>query len=308
MIIFLYGPDSFRSKQKLNEIIMQYKEVRKSGLNLVYLDAKEAKVSDLLDNFKIASMFAEKKLVILKNVFLNKKFQEDLLEEIKNLIASDNIIVIYENEAVDKRGKLFKLLDKEIKCQEFELPDFKTVKIWLKKELEKNNAKMEADAEDLLLNYIGNDLWSLSNEVLKLSNYSSAEADKDGKVINIEDVEILVKPKIDSDIFKTIEAMASRNKKLALDLLHNHIENGDHSLYLLSMITYQFRNLLILKESGGKRTGLHPFVVQKTMPLCAKFSFEELKKIYWRIFEIDSDIKTGKIDAELAIDMLVAEI
>lgn len=303
MIIFLYGPDSYRSKQKLDELITQYKEVRKSGLNLIFIDAKESSVKDLLDNFKTVSMFAEKKLVVIKNVFLNKKFQEDLEEEIKGLEKSENIIVIYENDAVDKRGKLLKLLEKQVKCQEFELPDFKTTKTWLKKELEKNKIKMEAVAEDLLLNFVGNDLWSLHNEVIKLSSY------KYGKVITTDDIKLLVRPKIDNDIFKTIEALASKNKKLALDLIYKHIENGDHPLYLLSMISYQFRNLLILKEAGyAKKTGLHPFVVQKTMPLCGKFTFDELKKIYWKIFEIDTDIKTGKIDAELAIDMLVAEI
>jgi DNA polymerase III delta subunit len=39
MIYFLYGEDSFRSKEKLNEIILSYRQVHKSGLNLVYFDA-----------------------------------------------------------------------------------------------------------------------------------------------------------------------------------------------------------------------------------------------------------------------------
>jgi DNA polymerase III delta subunit len=34
----------------------------------------------------------------------------------------------------------------------------------------------------------------------------------------------------------------------------------------------------------------------------------ELKKIYRKIFQIDSDIKTGKIEPETALDLLLAEI
>ena len=34
----------------------------------------------------------------------------------------------------------------------------------------------------------------------------------------------------------------------------------------------------------------------------------ELKKIYQKIFQIDLDIKTGKIEAETALDLLLAEI
>jgi DNA polymerase-3 subunit delta len=83
------------------------------------------------------------------------------------------------------------------------------------------------------------------------------------------------------------------------------------------MISYQFRNLLTIKELQdaqipynliAKRSGLHPFVVQKSSYLCNQFSFLQLKKIYRKIFQVDSDIKTGKIEPETALDLLLAEI
>lgn len=309
MIIFLYGSDSFRSKEKLKEIIEGYKKVHKSGLNLAYFDCKEKGFGDLQNIFKVAGMFAEKKLVVLKKLFDNKKFQEDFLDNLKDLESSKDIIIIFEDEKVDERLKIFKDLKKQIKCQEFDFLQGVNLQKWLETELQKNNVKMDILTQNLLLNFMGNDLWQLHNEIAKLSNYVSCEAlAKQDKVITADDVRLLVKPKVDNDIFRTIEAIAQKNKKLALDLIQKHIENGDHPLYLLSMIGYQFRTLLVIKESGGKKTGLHPFVVQKTLPLCNKFSFEELKNIYQKIFEIDADIKIGKIEPELAIDMLVAQI
>ena len=83
------------------------------------------------------------------------------------------------------------------------------------------------------------------------------------------------------------------------------------------MIAYQFRNLLSIKEMQelqkpygmiAKLCGLHPFVVQKSYYLCNQFSIEQLKKIYQKVFQVDSDIKTGKIEAELALDLLLSEI
>ena len=85
MIYFIYGEDSYRSKRKLAEIILSYKKIHKSGLNLIYIDAEKENFKDFYSNFKITPMFAEKKLIILKNVFINKKFQEDLLEGIKKI-------------------------------------------------------------------------------------------------------------------------------------------------------------------------------------------------------------------------------
>ena len=95
------------------------------------------------------------------------------------------------------------------------------------------------------------------------------------------------------------------------------MDGGYAPLYLLSMIAYQFKNILILKELQelqtpygliAKKSGLHPFVIQNTNKLCNQFSMSELKKIYWNIFQTDLDIKIGKIEPELAIDLLLSAI
>ena len=57
-----------------------------------------------------------------------------------------------------------------------------------------------------------------------------------------------------------------------------------------------------------KKSGLHPFVVRKTYYQCNQFSFSELKKIYQKIFKIDFNIKTGKIEPGIGLDLLIAEI
>lgn len=312
MIYFLYGEDSYRAKKKLEEIVLGYKKIHKSGLNLIYVNAKNSDFKDFYSNFKITSMFAEKKLVILKNVFADKgKFQEDFLENIEALENLKDIVVVFEDCPADQRTKFFKGLQKYAKCQEFNYLSPASLKKWIAVECENNGAKINPDAADLLADFVKMDLWQMSNEINKLSNYRKSGA------IKKEDIELLVKPNIENDIFKTIDALASKNKKQALHLLHKHLENGDNTLYLLSMIAYQFRNLLIIKELQdtqvpyqmiAKKSGLHPFVVQKSSYLCNQFSMEQLKKIYQKIFQVDLDIKTGKVEPETALDLLVAEI
>lgn len=311
MIYFIYGEDSYRSKVKLQEIIEGYKKVHKSGLNLIYVDAREKSFDDFYCNFKINSMFAEKKLIILKNVCANLKFQEDFLKELKKIEEIKDIVVIYEDCPADQRTKFFKALQKYAKCQEFERLQPANLRKWILQEFEKQKIKINPDALDLLISFVKNDLWRLSNEINKLSNY------KVSGIVKKEDVELLVKPNIENDIFKTIDELASKNKKQALNLMHKHLDSGDNSLYLLSMIAYQFRNLLIIKELLKKRvpyqliakkSGLHPFVVQKSYYLCNQFSFLQLKKIYQKIFQVDLDIKTGKVEPEIALDLLLSEI
>ncbi len=83
------------------------------------------------------------------------------------------------------------------------------------------------------------------------------------------------------------------------------------------MINFQFRNLLIMKSHKSnayylptlpRKLGMHPYVIKKAAEQSKKFSFNELKKIYQKIFQFDLAIKTGKVDAQTALDLLIAEI
>ncbi len=315
MIIFLYGEDTYRSRQKLNEIIEHYKKIHKSGLNLKYFNCQKESgktiFADFRDLVRQTSMFKEKKLVIVNGPFSDFGFKEKFLIARKDFVSSQDIILFYEQGKVNGKDKLFIFLKKNAECQEFKPLEGQKLKNWIKKELKTYNTEAEPVVIKKLVEYIGNDLWRMSQEIKKLVSF------KKNRKIKLEDVELLVKPKIETDIFKTIDAIAQRNKKQALKLLHRHLEKGNSPLYILSMISFQFRNLLIVKElieKGNaynvifKKSGLHPFVVKKSYFQSQQFTFSELKKIYQKIFQVDLDIKTGHIKPEVALDMFIVEI
>jgi len=166
-------------------------------------------------------------------------------------------------------------------------------------------------------------------EILKIKNRASrqrGEGEKENEVlfdhklkpkdigISGKDIELLIKPKIETDIFQTIDAIAEKNKKRAFKFIKAHLEKGDSPFYLFSMINFQFRNLLIIKDLMEKNLSpyslnhLHPYVIKKSISLLEKFSFSELKKIYQKIFQLDLDVKTGKIEPEMALDLLITEL
>lgn len=299
----------------MKEIIESYKEIHKSGLSLSFFDfgekGKEIDFSQISNECKQASMFKEKKLLVLSSPFKDADFKRRFLDEFKKISESSDLMVFYEDNDVDLKDALFKFLLKNAKCQKFEFLTGAKLKNWAMKEFEKYNAKTEPFVIEKLVMRIGSDLWRFSNEIKKLSCF------KKGGCILLKDIDIFIKPKIESDIFKTIDAIASNNKKDALSLIHKHIENGDAPAYLLSMINYQFRNVLNIKDLMEKRypfnliaskSGLHPYVVKKTYFQAQSFSSDGLKKIYQKIFQTDLDSKTGRLGAEEALDMLIAEI
>ncbi len=305
MILFLYGPDTFRSKRKLEEIIERYKKIHKSGLNLIFLDLEEKKYQDFIENFQPVAMFREKKLIVLKNASKNPSFKENFQKEIKNFKNSKEIILFYEGEITE--DNFFKKIKENSKWQEFGILEGEKLKLWVKREIKKLGGEIEERALDKLIEFVGSDLWRMENEIKKLISFSQ------DKKIKQKDVEILVKPEIEMDVFKTIDAIAKRNRILALKLIQKHLERGESPLYLLSMINFQIRNIILIKDLIERKrplakAGLHPFLLQKTIYQAKKFSFPEIKKIYQRIFEIDFKIKTGQIKPELALELFVSQI
>ena len=121
MIILLHGLDTYRSKQKLKEIVGEYKKRHQSGLNFIKIDFKEKDFSDFKQTVETVSMFDEKKLIIVEEIFQQSEYlQEELLDYLKKRkISSDkDLIVVFWAEKIDLKDKLFQFLKKKAKVQE----------------------------------------------------------------------------------------------------------------------------------------------------------------------------------------------
>lgn len=300
MIILLHGEDTYRSKRKLFEIIEEHKKKHKSGLNLRCIDAKNIDFEDLRNEMLGASMFKEKKLIILLNAFSNNKLKEDLISRGNIFADSDNVLLLFEDQAVPEKEKMYGFIEKHAKIQESNILKGKQLKDWVLAEFKAKGGKIDDEALLTVIDFVQGDLWAMTNEITKLINYAPNGVKK-------KDVLLLVRPKLETNIFDTIDAIATKDKKKAVDLLKAHIEKGDSVIFLLAMIASQIRNIISVKGIG-RHISMNPFVMRKSIQQAANFSMDDLKKIYRRIVELDSDIKSGKVDQNIVLDILISEI
>lgn len=321
MIIFLYGEDEFRSSRKLAEIKNKFIEKNKEGGTLFVFDLAEpaVKISEMLLKLSSGGLFSNKKLAIIKNILQNKTAAEDrefldFLKKADKGEIKDLTLVFWEREKFDKKLKLAKFLLEKAKKQEFRLLDGTKLTSWIIREIQEKGAgavSISPRAVEKLSIFVGNNLSLLSQEIEKLVGY------KGKGEISEEDVELLVKSKIDTDIFKTIDSLSRGDKKTAVKLLHNHLESGEDPFYLLSMYFFQFRNLLKVKPLAEKnmpqseiasKLKIHPYVAKKSVEQGRNFSLERLKELYKKLCDIDSEVKTGKVGIELALDKFIAGV
>lgn len=309
MVIFLYGPDTFRLSRKLQEIIEACQQ-KTRNLNFTIFDGASQNFNDFLVKLRQASLFEEKKLIVVHQAG-DEHFTEGFLKNISQIQRCSHNIILCHKGKILKTDKLLSAVKKIGKTQEFnELSGIKLAN-WITAEFERYNSIIEPEAAMLLGSRLGGDLWYLSNEIHKLAFNGQ-------KIITTEIINQNFKGKIELNIFKTIDAIAAKNKPEALYLIHKHINQGDSPLYLMAMIANQLRNLLAVKyffeveggiyNTGPARLKMNPFVFSKTAQQSRSFTFGRIRDIFKQLVFYDTAIKTGKIEAAAAIDFLIIQI
>jgi DNA polymerase III subunit delta len=327
MIIFLYGEDTFRSRQKLKELKDKFiKEVDPSGSNIFVLAGEKATINDVNEAVRAQSLFSRKRLVVIENIFANKgeKTVEKIYEFFKKEFgkkekADDNIVVFWDETTGEKvTNKLFKYLSEQKFAQNFKKLSNTETANWLKKEIAARGAKARPAAVVLLASMFSGDLWQLNQEIDKIINYKKSQLLTESEaIISEEDVALLCHGNVDENIFALTDAIGAKKKALAISLLEKEMEAGVAETYLLTMVIRQFRILLQVKDADtngmsprkmASQLKLHPFVVQKCLAQINSFTLPQLKNIFSGLVEIDKKIKTGQADFKTALSLLLVKI
>ncbi len=315
MIFFFYGADTWRSRQKVNEIRDKFvREVDPTGTNVHVLDGPTLTIERWRNAVVATGFFATKRLIIVRDPLRLKK--ADVLEQVlavldQSSVMADAIIVFWEQGPADKRTTIYRRLAAEKYTQEYEPLDDAAAEHWLAKEFAARGGQISREALPLLQSRVGSDLWRANQEIDKLLAHCA------GRQIEIVDIEQLVTGTYDDLIFQFVDAVAAGNRREAHRLLDSQIKSGSHELYLLTMIARQFRLLIAaadLAEQGmseraaASTLGVHPFVAKKTLALSRRFSLPRLAEIYSAIVETDYAIKTSQADPRVLLEVLVEKI
>lgn len=344
MTIFLYGPDTFRAQQKITELRAKFiTEIDPTGSSVICVDGAKTTIEDLGMLFKSASLFVKRRFIIVTNSLQhkNKEFIEELEKFLEQEKENDNILVVYEEGFIEKRlggknvimkpgqddktvplnkteKKLFDRLHQSKFTQYFGILPLTDLVAYLGSLAKQTGVILPIPAAQLLIRLVGNDMWSLSQEINKLSAYTLGKASKkDTLVITEADIKMMVQQSVTENIFTLTDALGNRQIHLALRLLQDQLNSGLNGHYLLTMILWQFKILVAVRQAldNGQdsreltRTlNLHPYVLEKSINQVRKFSFLVLQKIINQLVEVDYKSKSGGGTVEELLPITLAHI
>jgi DNA polymerase-3 subunit delta len=320
----LHGEDEFTRSETLADFRRRLGPPDTVDLNTVVLDGKRLTLSELHHACDAIPFLADRRLVIVEGLLsrlipgkgkplsdAKQKLLDDLADYLPHLPPTTRLVLV-EGRSLPSKHPILKLAKQEQRgyVKRFQRPDAKALPRWTKKQVQKHGGDIEPRAAHHLAAVVGTDLRLLDQEIIKLVTYNDGE-----RAISVSDVETLVPYSQDAVIFDLVDALGHRDGSTAAETLHRLIDEGEHPLGLLGMIIRQFRLLIqvkVLKAEGAsprevaKRLGIHPFPARKLHNQATHFTPAQLEKVYRYLSETDLDIKTGRIDAEVALDLLVA--
>ncbi len=327
VVYIFHGDDKSAIQQEIDALYARMGDPTMAELNTARLDGRQASEEDLRTAVLAPPFLLNRRLVVLNNPFARlatPAARERFLKLLDGLPDSTALILVIEDqkkwakdhfewEMVKPDGWLMKWVQpagKRVRVEPFELPDVRKMPAWIEKHAREAGGRFTPEAAQALAEHTGNATALASQEIDKLLTYVDGQ-----RPVEVEDVEKLVLTGGPVSVFKMVEALADRDSRQALRLLHILLADNETS-HLWGLIVRQFRLLIQVREildEGGDLAQVYREVkgiryAQQYLAQARRFTQPELDAIHHRLLELDARMKTSQVPADLAMELLVAEI
>lgn len=313
----LHGDDGFSRDLALQRMRAALGE--EGDLNLSVFEGDDIKALDVLAAVKYLPFMAEKRLVIVKGLIRQtgrkrggKRAAERLIAELPNLPPFARLVLVEEG-ALKPGNRVLKAAQKMKNgyIKEFSPPQ--NLAGWIMERAKTEYAAaITPSAAQAIASVVDKDLRRADNELCKLAAFVNGE-----RPISEDDVAALTPYLPEANVFEMVDALANGDGKRALELIKQSRRDdpSDAGFRLFGLIVRQFRLLAMTRDhldQGGrqhrdaiaKAVGVPPFVAGRLTAQAGRFRAEDLDAILKRLQQYDQDMKTGRIDAQLALDLL----
>lgn len=270
-------------------------------------DAADTSPETVLSACDSPSLFGDGAFVVVRNLDAWNAAQKAKIVAYLDDPAPDADLLML-GKSLGAREKLLAAVKKSGEVHEWKQPTGRALAKWATGYAKKQGLELPEDvAEDLVARCL-DDKVRVSREVEKLTLYADGAA-------TLEDLEALVAPDLQSNIFAFVDALSAGDRRKALGTLEALLGTGEPPLRLVHMIRRQFRLLARAKsllEDGTPRPEVAsllkvpPFVARKLEEAAGKMGEEDLERSLALVFDLERGLKGGSdLADELQVELAV---
>ena len=307
-VYLFYGEETYLIRQYRDKLL-QALVAEDDNMNFSSYEGKGINTKEIIDLAETLPFFAEHRVILMENTNFFKEACDDLAAYIKEMSAETTTVFLFLEENVDKRSKMYKAVKAKGACIEFGRQTDKILMQWILTRLKREKRKITTGVMQLFLSKTGNDMERIDKELEKLLCYTMGK-----EIIEAEDVETICVGQVTNQIFDMVNAISAKDKRTALHLYYDLLALKEPPMRILFLITRQFHILYQMKSGMNAGLGqselasickIPSFAVRKHQAQAKSFSLQELKKAFSDGIQMEEDVKTGKINDQLAVEWMI---
>ena len=257
-VYFLMGEEPYYIDRLTEYIEGNILTEEEKGFNQMVLYGKDVSIEDVISNAKRYPMMADRQVVIVKEAQELSRTIEKLESYVENPQPSTVLVFAYKYKTLDKRKKVTKLIEKNGVVFESKKLYDNQVGDWIKRILSGKNYAIEPKAAAMLVEFLGNDLGKINNELEKLAIILPQ-----GSTITPKIIEDNIGISKDYNVFELRKALGERDELKAYKIADYFARNPkDNPLVMTTGLVFGFF-LQLLQYHGLKDKS--PSNVAKTL-------------------------------------------
>ncbi len=290
-IYFLMGEEPYyidRITEYLENNLLTEDE---KGFNQIVLYGRDTTIDDIIANAKRYPMMAERQVVIVKEAQELSRTIDQLEKYAENPQLSTVLVIAYKYKTLDKRKKVTKILEKIGLLYESKKMYDNKVGEWIKRVLQGRGYGIEPKAMAMLVEFLGNDLSRIANELTKLEIILPK-----GSTITPNHIEDNIGFSKDFNVFEFRKAIGDKNQFKAFQIANYFAQNQkDNPIVQTNGLVFSFFSALLqyhgLKDKSPSNVArilrVSPFFVNDYIGAAHNYPMKKVSAIVEKLRDVD---------------------
>lgn len=261
------------------------------GFNQMVLYGRDTTIDEIVSNAKRYPMMAERQVVIVKEAQELSRTIDQLEKYAENPQPTTVLVFAYKYKTLDKRKKVTKTLDKHGLVYESKKMYDNKVGEWIKRVLQGRGYGIEPKAMAMLVEFLGNDLSRIANELTKLEIILPK-----GSTITPNHIEENIGFSKDFNVFEFRKAIGEKNQFKAYQIANYFAQNQkDNPIVMTNGLVFSFFSALLqyhgLKDKSPGNTAkilkVSPYFVNDYIAAAHNYPMKKVSAIVGKLRDVD---------------------